>query len=139
VRKHLLLVLPAILALLSGCAGHQGEISAALGEEIVLAVGQGASIARDGLEVRFIEVISDSRCPQGATCVWAGEASCLVEISDSESTYRKVLTQPGLSGPFQTSFKEYDITFDLKPYPQVGKEIKSEDYRLQLEINKETR
>ena len=135
----MLLVLPVILALLSGCAGHTGEINAALGEEIVLAVGQGASIVREGLEVRFIEVISDSRCPQGATCVCAGEASCLVKISDSESTYRKVFTQPGLSGPFQTSFKEYDITFDLKPYPQVGKEIKSEDYRLQLEIDKALR
>jgi hypothetical protein len=135
-RKHFLLVLLAISALLSSCAGSSGEINAALGKEIILAVGQGASIASEGLKIRFIEVISDSRCPQGATCVWAGEASCLTEISDSEATYRKVLTQSGLSGPSQTDFKNYGITFDLKPYPQVGKEVKSEDYRLQLEINK---
>ncbi len=135
-RKHILWILSAILVFLSGCAGHPAEINTALGKEIVLASGQGASIAGEDLKVRFIGVISDSRCPQGATCVWAGEASCLVEISDSDSKYRKVLTQPGLSGPYQTDFKEYKITFDIEPYPEVGKEIKSEDYRLQLEINK---
>ena len=90
----------------------------------------------ENLKIQFIEVINDSRCPQGVTCVWAGEASCLVEITDSESSHRKVLTQPGLSGPSKTDSKEYEITFDLQPYPEVGKEIQSKGYRLQLAISK---
>ena len=137
-RKNILMILPIILVLLSGCARQPGEIKAVLGEEITLAIGQDASIAGEQFEVRFIEVISDSRCPKGATCIWAGEASCLIEITDSGSAYRKVLTQPGLSGPSQTDFQEYEITFDLRPYPQVEKEIKSEEYRLQLEIGKKS-
>jgi hypothetical protein len=111
-------------------------INATLGEEIALALGQSASISGEDLEVRFVEVVSDSRCPEGAICIWAGEASCLLEITESGSIYRKVLTQLGRSEPSPTDFQDYEITFDLRPYPQLGKEIESEDYRLQLTISK---
>ncbi len=33
--------------------------------------------------VCFKEVVSDSRCPKGVTCVWAGEARVLVDIYEN--------------------------------------------------------
>ena len=122
--------------LIAGCASAS-EITANAGEEFSLAVGQSASIAGEELKIKFIEVAADSRCPTGATCVWQGEVTCLVEISYSESLLRKALTQPGLTvEPSQTEFKDYEIIFNVEPYPLVGKKIENTDYRLQLTVNR---
>ncbi len=132
-RRHILWVLPIILLPLSlfGCSKPTvNEVS--LDQEFTLSIGQSVAVAGENISIKFVEVISDSRCPQGATCIWAGEASCLIEVTNPESTYRKVLTQPGLSEPPQTDFQKYEITFDLRPYPQLGRETKKEDYRLDL-------
>ena len=135
-RYIISLAIGLALLLVAGCSGQPTEISANLGKEFNLAIGQSAAIAGEDLRIQFIEVISDSRCPEGAICVWEGEVSCLVEITHSGSPYRKVLTQPGLSGPSSADFKNYEITFDVKPYPEVEKEIPNKDYRLQLVISK---
>jgi hypothetical protein len=134
-RKHLLWILPIIFVILSGCAGQTNELKAALGQKFTLAIGQVASITGENLKIRFIKVIGDSRCAQGVTCIWAGEASSLIEISYSGSTYQKTLTQPGLTEPPQTDFLKYVIAFDLQPYPQAGVKTENKDYRLQLEIS----
>jgi hypothetical protein len=135
-RKQLLWILPIIILVLSGCARPTGEIKANIGEKFSLAIGQVVSITGENLKIRFNEVTADSRCPQGVQCIWAGEASSLIEITYSGSTYSKTLTQPGSSEPPQTEFQQYEITFDLQPYPQKGIKIESKDYRLQLEINR---
>ena len=110
-----------------------------LGQEFSLSPGQSTMIAGENLAIKFIEVISDGRCPKGDICVWAGEASCLTEITTrSESTYCKVLTQPGLSGPSKTSFINYKITFDLQLYPEVSKAPDKKGYHLRLVISKKS-
>lgn len=135
--KHLLWIWMAIsiLLVLSGCSKPAGK-EVDLGKEFTLSVGQRAAIAGENLSIKFVEVISDSRCPRGASCVWVGEANCLIEITNPEPMYRKVLTQPGFSSPSKTSFTDYEITFDIQPYPEVGKETNKKDYRLQLAIDK---
>jgi hypothetical protein len=135
-RRHLFWILPLITAILTGCAGVAAEIHVSLGEQFSLAIGKSATIPEEGLRVKFIEVIGDSRCPQGVECLWAGESSSLIEITYSGSTYRIVLTQLGASVPAPTDFNVYEITFDLQPYPEAGKEIKDKDYRLELEFDK---
>ena len=110
-----------------------------LDQEFSLSPGQSIMIAGENLAIKFIEVISDGRCPKGAICVWAGEAACLTEITThSESSYHKVLTQPGLSGPSKTSFANYKITFDLQLYPEVGKAPDKKGYHLRLVISKKS-
>ena len=110
-----------------------------LDQEFSLSLGQSIMIAGENLVIKFIEVISDGRCPGGAICIWPGEASCLTEITThSESSYRKVLTQPGRSGPSKTSFANYEITFDLQPYPEVSKAPDKKGYHLRLVIGKKS-
>ncbi|MBM3157569.1 MAG: hypothetical protein FJ004_09855 [Chloroflexi bacterium] len=133
VAAILLLCLP----LFTSCGCESEEINAALGQEFSLSMGQTAVIEGEELELKFLEVISDSRCPQNVVCVWQGQASCLVEITYLESLHRVTLTQPGLtSEPSDIDFKEYNIRFNLTPYPEAGKEIKEDDYRLQLVVTK---
>jgi hypothetical protein len=135
-RKHMLWVLPLVILILSGCAGQSSGLKAGLGEKFTLAIGQNATITGEDLNIRFVEVVADSRCAQGVQCIWAGEASSHIEITYSGVTYQKILTQPGASEPPQADFAAYEITFDLQPYPQAGEQIKDKDYRLELQVDK---
>jgi len=126
-----------VLLVLAGCSKPVGN-EVGLDREFTLSVGQSVTVVEENLTVKFVEAISDSRCPKGATCIWAGEANCLVEITKSQSTFSKVLTQPGLSAPSKTSFSDYEITFDLQPYPELGKEMDKRDYHLHLIISKKS-
>jgi hypothetical protein len=137
VRKYVLGLSVAILVLipLSGCTKPVvDEVS--LDKEFTISVGQSVSVKGEDLTITFVEVVSDSRCPTGATCIWAGEASSLIEITDSASTYRKVLTEPGSSSPTKADFTGYEVMFNLLPYPVLGKETKAKDYLLKLIVSK---
>ena len=130
----LLLAIPTLSA--AGCSGGKSGIAAEPGDEFALSVGQSVYIRGEDFEIRFIEVIADSRCPRGATCVWAGEVSCLIEITRSGEVTSKILVKPGSDGNSETSFNDYIIAFDIMPYPAAGKEIKQQDYRLIMIISK---
>ena len=132
--KKIGIILIAAVILLAGCTNQAVKASAELGQQFSLTPGQSASIDGEPFEVKFVEVISDSRCPSGVQCIWAGEASCSIEITYNDSTFQQVLTQSG-SGIAKTSFKEYEMTFDIQPYPEAGQNIEKNDYRLQLEVN----
>lgn len=43
-----------------------------------LKTGEQAAIGN--VTIKFKKVLSDSRCPRGVTCIWAGEAKVLVAI-----------------------------------------------------------
>jgi hypothetical protein len=37
-------------------------------------------VPRKGFHLRLKAVINDSRCPEGVTCIWAGEVSATIEV-----------------------------------------------------------
>jgi len=120
---------------LSSCVGGIGGTRARLGEEFSLSVGQSVVIAGEDLGIKFVEVSEDSRCPKGATCVWEGRVAALVEISADGSSQQLELTEPGLTdAPARETFKEYEITYKVEPYPEVGKEISADEYRLLITV-----
>ncbi|MFC1938475.1 hypothetical protein ACFLVS_01275 [Chloroflexota bacterium] len=113
---------------LSSCVGGA---KARLGEEFILPVGQSVVITGEDIGIKFIEVSEDSRCAKGVTCVWEGRVTALAEISTDESTQQLELTEPGLTdAPSRVIFQEYEITYKVEPYPEVGKEILPDEYRL---------
>ena len=129
-------VLILVLLSIAGCAGNPSEVTADLGQGVSLSLGQSVVIPSEKLQIKFSEVINDSRCPNGVICIWAGEVSCLVEITHAEAVYPVVLTQPGLTGdPAQKTFQEYQLTFRVEPYPESGGPIPPENYRLRLTVS----
>jgi len=119
------------------CAPEVDGEAVSLGESFSLAVGQSASIDGEELTIEFIDIIADSRCPLDVQCIWQGEVACLVEITYSGTGQQRVLTYPGLTQePSETQFGSYQFTFSVGPYPEAGKEIKKDEYRLNLLINK---
>ncbi|MFE3867463.1 hypothetical protein ACFX5E_05160 [Flavobacterium sp. LS2P90] len=43
-------------------------------------ITQKKCLKKSGYQIVFKEVVNDSRCPEGVTCVWAGEASAVVSV-----------------------------------------------------------
>jgi len=77
-------------------------------------------------------LISDSRCPNGAECVWAGEATARFKIEkyNNEPVYFNLK-----EGEKDAIVGGYHITFiKLLPYPAVGYQIKPEDYKARIVI-----
>ena len=126
----------AIFLLLGGCIGT-GGLKASLGQQFSLSIGQSAQIEGEDLQIKFVEVVEDSRCPTGATCIWEGRVSLTVEIKEDNSPYKMVLIQPGMTDQYsEETYKEYRFTFKVEPYPEVDKEIAVTEYRLLLTVSK---
>ncbi len=136
-HRCFLLIAIAASASITACAVQPAGASADLGKVTSLALGQKVSVNGEPLEIDFAAVINDSRCPTGATCIWQGEASCRLEIKYKNTNETKIITEPGLTQqPTSANFADYELQFQLQPYPQTGKEIDKGAYRLQLAVVK---
>ena len=102
---------------------------------IRLPIGQTATIKDEGLQINFEAVTADSRCPQGVTCIWAGEAKCQTAITLNKTTTPLILTVSG-SSLNQTVFEGYTFNFNLEPYPQAQQTIDKNSYVLVMKITK---
>ncbi len=128
-----LILLILILVALS-CAG--ADVTSPLGQEFTLPIGKTAAIEGEQLSIKFVEVISDSRCPAGVKCVWAGEAQCRLRFTYVGSPAEMVIVQPGGSDNARDYFIQYIIDFKLEPYPQEGQQIAASDYKLVMTVTK---
>jgi hypothetical protein len=137
-NKYLIFLVLTISLVLSGsCSNQSSDITANPGDEINLGAGQTAAINGEPLKLKFIEVTSDSRCPTGVTCIWAGEVKCTLEITYKERVELQTLVQSGGSPDFaEINYKEYRIDFNVQPYPEAGKEIPKSDYLLKVKVTK---
>jgi hypothetical protein len=137
--RHLFLALmPAVLTMaLSSACSPADTSTVPPGQEAILRTGQSMAIAGEPLEVKFAEVVGDSRCPTGALCIRQGEVTCRLEITHANATKSLNVSQPGLTRePARATFEGYEFAFDVQPYPEVGKDINKAEYRLRLTINK---
>jgi hypothetical protein len=86
----------------------------------------------EGLTVSPSAVTEDSRCPQGANCIWAGQVVVTVALSaDGQSK----------SGPLKlnepTPYGSYEVTLtNVSPDKKQGKEIEQKDYVLTFSVKK---
>jgi hypothetical protein len=86
------------------------------GDPFRLALGE--THREDGHTVTFVEVVEDSRCPEGVACVWSGRAKIRVEV-DGEPF---VLTVPyGGMEDDESPMIEWGeiqvVVTGLEPYP----------------------
>ena len=136
VRLFEVACLLAMIGILVGCTGA-GVLKASLGQEVSLAIGQTAQLENEPLTVRFDAIAEDSRCPINGECFWEGEVSCNVTAIHQGSPSALTLTQRGLTrGPAETTYQAYRLIYNVEPYPKAGKHISTEDYRLNLTVEK---
>jgi hypothetical protein len=106
------------------------------GEEVSLRIGQCVSIEGEDLHITFAAVSGDSRCPEGAVCIWAGEVTCSMEIEQDDRTSFLDLLYPGLTDTYsELTYKNHTYTYKVEPYPETDETIAESEYRLILTVD----
>ncbi len=91
------------------------------------------------LTVKFISVLEDSRCPEGAQCIWAGKAKIKVEVT-SKRLGTKTFEFNTTMGPQGDRFDGWAINLDsLTPVPTVNGKPDDTDYKATFTIQRLTR
>ena len=102
---------------------------------VTLAPGQSAQT--DGTTVTFVGVLSDSRCPIDAMCVWAGEAMAAFHVSARGLDQRLELALFD-AAKRRGSVRGVAIEFTtLAPATRAATPIKPEDYRATVVITRQ--
>ena len=105
--------------------------------KIITKLGYGKTLNKDGISVKFVKVISDSRCPKDVNCIWAGEAEVLIDVFKNgvkrEQRIIKVSSSYLSNASLVTVLDDSELhVMNLAPYPEYDIKIKPEEYYLQL-------
>ena len=104
-------------------------------------VKQNSCIKGEGYKLLLKEVLTDSRCPEGVTCVWAGEVSAIVAvykdskfIEEKTMVFTKTVDAENIKwiNSYLNDSKRVTNSLTIGPYPNVKKVIKPQDYYLQI-------
>ena len=135
--RHAILWIGIVLlgvANLAGCAPAAVK-EAQLDQPFTLFVRQKVQVGE--LQIRFISVPEDSRCPEDVECIWAGNAKIVLGVSLKESTDETTLTINSTIDPREALYAGYRIRFvSLKPTPLSGRTINPAEYRVTLIVSK---
>jgi hypothetical protein len=113
-----------LLALLLTACGTSTEPQ--LGDNIEIRLGTTIEIPDDSTRVTFTDVTSDSRCPTGAQCVWAGEAVALFTVGGNQQVSLTLGADPSKATVI-VGMHQFTIVA-LKPHPKVNESIAKGDY-----------
>lgn len=117
--KLFLYIIPVSIVIMAhSCSKKDVELKEGTIEITVKRCGSGA-IAGDNIRICFDSLISDSRCPANAMCVWAGSALAKFSLTkNGESTSFNLATLKYGSYNKDTVILGYKIEFvNLSPYP----------------------
>lgn len=111
-----------------GCAASPSRPSGVpLGQPFELRPGSSATMA-GGPSLTFNRVLSDSRCPMDALCVWAGDAVVAVSLSHRSGSQADLELHTDPSGA-EASDQTYTVRLvGLQPYPRSDRQIRDDDY-----------
>jgi len=127
-----------LLVALAGAAPNTlAKTKAQLNSEFRIKVGQQVTIKK--LSIKFSAVNSESRCPTGVQCIWAGNAAIAVEISkkNKKPVPATLNTNTGVQ-PNELDYKGYKIKLvGLNPYPKINEAIDEKDYEVTLIVTRE--
>jgi hypothetical protein len=113
------------------CNTSKSPINPTLGNEFELNFGQSETIQNYLITIKFKNVIEDSRCPEGAVCVWEGNAKIDIEISQNNFILNTALE------PKEIEYNGLKVQLiSVYPYPKLNEQIEIEDYKIKLIVDK---
>lgn len=106
-----------------------------LGKEFNIKKGHEVVVRAEQLRITFRSVSSDSRCPTGVQCVWAGNAA--IEIKVSKKNGSSVATLNTSLEPKEIVYEGFKIKLvALSPYPKVNQSIEPKQYEASFIVTK---
>lgn len=129
---RLLLLSTLLISAANGCDSAE---TFELDEPFSLAIGETMACSGCGdFAVTAVAVKEDSRCPKGVNCIQAGRA--VISMQAGGETFDLAL-EAGKGGGAQQAVGDYVVKLqEVAPYPEDGVEITTEDYRLQLLVER---
>ena len=101
---------------------------------IKVRVGKQKKFSRSKINVKFMSLVEDSRCPEGVNCVWAGNAKIKVMISQGNGAGEtfEMNTNLGAKG---ATFGGYAVNLtSLTPTPKENVRINKDSYTATFSI-----
>lgn len=93
-------------------------------------------IVKNKLRLRFLDVIEDSRCPEGTNCIWAGNAKIKVQIRKPGGPPKIFELNTGMAEQSVT-IEGYEVKLTaLTPHPKADTQMKKAAYTAVFEITR---
>ena len=129
--------LPLLLFILLGFAhGPTINNKVDLGKEFNIKKGQVVVVRAEKLRITFKTVSSDSRCPTGVQCGWAGNAAIKIQVSKG-SNAPLVATLNTTLEPKGIDYKGFKVRLvALNPHPKANQSINPKHYKASLIVTK---
>ncbi|MDJ0568870.1 MAG: hypothetical protein QNJ53_07455 [Pleurocapsa sp. MO_192.B19] len=111
------------------------------GTQFQLRIGEVASINCGEVELTFLEVAEDSRCPSDLNCFEAGQIQVTVKILVDEQDFGNLnlIDNASRKDLAIKRFDKYVIEFvKAEPYPKSNQEIEASDYIITLVVSQAT-
>jgi hypothetical protein len=109
--------------------------SAKVPEQIKLKAGQQKTAKTGRINIKFLELIEDSRCPADVNCVWAGIARIKVRLTRNGKAAEVELNTNHKDKP--AIFQGYSIGLTaLTPYPTTTSKYSQSAYTATLTVSK---
>lgn len=104
-------------------------------EQLKLKAGQQKTAKIGRIQVKFLELIEDSRCPADVNCVWAGIARIKVRLSKNGKTAEFELNTNHKDKP--VIFQGYSVGLTaLTPHPTTTSKYSQAAYIATLTVSK---
>ena len=91
-------------------------------------VGKDKKESRSKITIKFVSVDEDSRCPEGANCMWAGTAKVTVKIRRGSGAWKSLQISTGTE-PSALTFEGYELkVVTLTPSPSANSKLDPKRY-----------
>ena len=139
--KLFLYIIPAAIVMMAhSCSKKDVELKEGTLEIALKRCGSG-EIAGDNVRLCFDSLISDSRCPANAICIWQGTATARFSLTKNNETKTFVLSTLNQPPTYikDTILLGYKIEFvNLSPYPGTAPTpVPADKLKAELKITKQ--
>jgi hypothetical protein len=117
------------------------DLTKDIGEEITICFEEKGTIKdnENQVELKFIHLVEDSRCPEGVQCIWAGRAVVEIRINSTDIITLAIGDLTGATNTPYVNFVEYNnykITLLEVTYNKKKHQGKEEKYQIKLRVDK---
>ena len=102
---------------------------------VLVQVHREKTVPGAGFKIKFVEMVEDSRCPEGTSCIWAGNARVKIAVRGRGNATTLELNSN--TQPTVIEYQGYEIKLtSLTPKPAANVRINPDKYLATFEVTK---